>query len=425
MNRSEKPFYKSLYFEVFIGVVLGIALGHFWPALAVQMAPLGEAFIKAIKMMIGVVVFCTIVSGIAGMQDMKKVGRVGGKALLYFEVISSFSLLIGLVGGHLLKPGAGFNVDKASLDASLVQGYIEKAHHLDFVSFMLHIIPESLVSAFVKGDILSILLIAVLFGWALTALGEKGRPVFLLIDSFSQVFFKIVNMITRFSSVGAFGAIAFTVGQYGTESLGPLFKLVGCFYIVCLFFIIVVLGFVCYLCRVNIFSFINYIKDELLVVLGTSSSEVVMPQILRKMERLGCSKSVVGLVIPTGYSFNLDGTNLYLTMAVIFIAQAMNIDLTLSQQLLLVGVGMLTSKGASGIAGAAFVMLTSTLLVMPVVPVEGMVLILGVHRFLGTGLAMTNLIGNGVATLVVAAWEKELDREALKQHLTHPRLQES
>lgn len=417
---KKKPFYRTIYFEVFIGVVLGILLGHFWPTLAVKMAPLGEAFIKLIKMMIGVVVFCTIVTGVAGMHDMKKVGRVGGKTLLYFEVISTFSLVIGLLGGHLFNPGQGFNVKLENLDASLVSGYIEKAHNLDFVSFLIHIIPDTVVSAFVQGSILSILLIAVLFGWALTALGEAGRPVYHVIDGFSQVFFKIVNMITRLSSLGAFGAIAFTVGQYGAGSLGPLMKLVGSFYVVCVFFVVVVLGLVCYFCKVNILKFINYIKDELLIVLGTSSSEVVMPQIMAKMEKLGCSKSVIGLVIPTGYSFNLDGTNLYLTMAVIFISQAMNIDLSLTDQLIIIGVGMLTSKGASGIAGAAFVMLTSTLLIVPIVPVQGMVLILGVHRFLGTGLAMTNLVGNGVACLVISAWEKELDLDKLNNEIRNP-----
>ncbi|AHF79225.1 Sodium:dicarboxylate symporter (plasmid) [Sodalis praecaptivus] len=420
MNKTKKPFYKTIYFEVLIGVVLGILLGHFWPSLAVKMAPLGEGFIKLIKMMIGVIVFCTIVTGVAGMRDMKKVGRVGGKALIYFEVISTFSLLIGLIGGHILNPGKGFNVRPESLDASLVQGYIEKAQHLDFVSFLMHIIPDSVVSAFVQGNILSILLIAVLFGWALTTLGEAGRQVFNVIDGFSQVFFKIVNMIIRLSSIGAFGAIAFTVGQYGAGSLGPLMKLVGGFYVLCIFFVIVVLGFVCHLCHISIFKFVNYIKDELLIVLGTSSSEVVMPQIMAKMEKLGCSKSAVGLIIPTGYSFNLDGTNLYLTMAVVFISQAMNIDLSLTDQLIIIGVGMLTSKGASGIAGAAFVMLTSTLLIVPIVPVQGMVLILGVHRFLGTGLAMTNLVGNGVACLVVSAWEKELDFKKLDHEIRNP-----
>lgn len=420
MNQK-KTFYRTIYFEVFVGIVLGIVLGHFWPTVAIKMAPLGDAFIKLIKMMIGVVIFCSIVTGVAGMHDMKKVGRVGGKALLYFEIISTFSLFIGLIGGHILNPGKGFNVDPATLDASQIQGYLEKGQHLDLVSFLMNIIPDTVVSAFVHGNILSVLFLAVMFGWALSASGETGRPVFNIIEGFSHVFFKIVNMITRFSSIGAFGAIAFTVGSYGAHSLGPLAKLVGGFYLVCLFFVLVILGLVCRLFHVNILKLINYIKDELLVVLGTSSTEVVLPQMLEKMEKLGCAKNVVGLVLPTGYSFNLDGTNLYLTMAVIFISQAMNIDLSLTDQLIIIGVGMLTSKGAAGVAGAAFIMLTSTLLVVPVVPVQGMVLILGIHRFMGTGLAMTNLVGNGVACLVVAAWEKELDFKKLNSEIKNTR----
>lgn len=417
MNNSKKPFYKTIYFEVFIGILLGVILGHFWPTIAVKMAPLGDAFIKLIKMMIGVVIFCSIVTGVAGMQDMKKVGRVGGKALLYFEIISTLALVIGLFGGHLLNLGKGFNVNPDSLDASKIQGYVDKGQHLDLVSFLMHIIPDTVVSAFVGGNILSVLFLAVLFGWALSAIGEAGRPVFSIIEAFSQVFFKIVNLITRFSSIGAFGAIAFTVGQYGTHSLGPLAKLVGGFYLVCIFFVLIVLGLVCRIFNVSILKFLNYIKDELLVVLGTSSTEVVLPQMLIKMEKLGCSKTIVGLVIPTGYSFNLDGTNLYLTMAVVFISQAMNIELSLTDQLIIVGVGMLTSKGAAGVAGAAFIMLTSTLLVVPIVPVQGMVLILGIHRFMGTGLAMTNLVGNGVACLLVSAWEKELDYKKLNTEI--------
>ncbi|SEJ40416.1 aerobic C4-dicarboxylate transport protein [Azotobacter beijerinckii] len=415
--KIKQPFYRAMYFQVLLGIFVGVLVGHFWPDFAADLKPLGDAFIKLIKMIIGPVVFCTVVSGIAGMRDLKKVGRVGGKALLYFEVISTISLLIGLIGGHLFNPGGGFNVDVNTLDASAVTGFAEKAQHLNMADFLMSIIPSTFVQAFAEGNVLCILLVSVLFGCALSAMGEKGKPVYDIIEGLSGVFFRIVHTIAKLSAVGAFGAIAFTVGTYGVESLLPLFKLIGSFYALCVLFVLVVLGAVARLCGFSILRFLAYIKEELLVVLGTSSSEVVLPQIMDKMERLGCSKPVVGLVIPTGYSFNLDGTNIYLTMAVLFIAQALNIELTLSQQLTLVIVAMLTSKGASGVSGAAFVMLTSTLMVVPIVPVAGMVLILGIHRFMGTGLAMTNLVGNGVAALVVSAWEKELDRKKLAQEL--------
>lgn len=416
--KTKLPFYKAMYFQVLLGIIAGVAVGHYWPTFAADLKPLGDAFIKLIKMIIGPVVFCTVVSGIAGMRDLKKVGRVGGKALLYFEVISTVSLLIGLIGGHVFNPGGGFNVDVNSLDASAVTGFAEKAQHVHMVDFLMGIIPATFVQAFAEGNVLCILLVSVLFGCSLSAMGEKGKPVYDIIEGLSGVFFRIVHIIAKLSAVGAFGAIAFTVGTYGVGALLPLMKLVGSFYILCALFIIVILGAVARVCGFSILRFIAYIKEELLVVLGTSSSEVVLPQIMEKMERLGCSKPVVGLVIPTGYSFNLDGTNIYLTMAVLFIAQALNIELSLSQQLTLVVVAMLTSKGASGVSGAAFVMLTSTLMVVPLVPVAGMVLILGIHRFMGTGLAMTNLVGNGVAALVVSAWEKELDRDKLAQELS-------
>ncbi|MGC1329325.1 dicarboxylate/amino acid:cation symporter [Pseudomonas sp.] len=414
---ARQPFYRAMYFQVLLGILAGIAVGHFWPTFAADLKPLGDGFIRLIKMIIGPVVFCTVVTGIAGMQDLKKVGRVGGKALLYFEIISSVSLVIGLIGGHLMNPGGGFNVDVNTLDASAVTGFAQKAEHLHMVDFLLGIIPSTFVQAFAEGNVLCILLVSVLFGCALSTMGEKGRPVYAMIESLSGVFFRIVHIIAKLSALGAFGAIAFTVGTYGVSALLPLLKLVACFYVLCALFVIVVLGAVAKACGFNILRFMGYIKEELLVVLGTSSSEVVLPQIMEKMERLGCSRPVVGLVIPTGYSFNLDGTNISLTMAVLFIAQAVNIDLSLSQQLTLILVAMLTSKGASGVSGAAFVMLTSTLMVVPLVPVAGMVLILGIHRFMGTGLALTNLVGNGVATLVVSAWEKELDRDKLAVEL--------
>ncbi|KTC55988.1 C4-dicarboxylate transporter [Pseudomonas fluorescens ABAC62] len=393
--KTKPPFYRAMYFQVLLGILAGVAVGHFWPTFAADLKPLGDAFIKLIKMIIGPVVFCTVVTGIAGMRDLKKVGRVGGKALLYFEVISTVSLLIGLIGGHLFSPGAGFNVDVNTLDASAVTGFAEKAQHMHMVEFLMGIIPSTFVQAFAEGNVLC----------------------YDMIEGLSGVFFRIVHIIAKLSAVGAFGAIAFTVGTYGVGALLPLMKLVGSFYLLCALFVMVVLGGVAKICGFSILRFVAYIKEELLVVLGTSSSEVVLPQIMEKMDRLGCSKPVVGLVIPTGYSFNLDGTNIYLTMSVLFIAQALNIDLSLSQQLTLVVVAMLTSKGASGVSGAAFVMLTSTLMVVPLVPVAGMVLILGIHRFMGTGLAMTNLVGNGVAALVVSAWEKELDRDKLAQEL--------
>lgn len=416
--KVKQPFYRVMYIQVLMGIVVGVIVGHFWPTFAADLKPLGDAFIKLIKMIIGPVVFCTVVTGIAGMRDLKKVGRVGGKALLYFEVISTVSLLIGMIGGHLFNAGGGFNIDVNTLDASAVTGYAEKAKHVNMVEFLMGIIPSTFAQAFTEGNVLCILLVSVLFGCALSSIGDKGKPVYDMIEGLSGVFFRIVHIIAKLSAIGAFGAIAFTVGTYGVGSLLPLLKLVGSFYILCALFVFLVLGAVAKFCGFSILRFMAYIKEELLIVLGTSSSEVVLPQMMEKMQRLGCSKPVVGLVIPTGYSFNLDGTNIYLTMAVLFIAQALNIDLSLSQQFTLVIVAMMTSKGASGVSGAAFVMLTSTLMVVPLVPVAGMVLILGIHRFMGTGLAITNLIGNGVATLVVSAWEKELDRDVLTRELS-------
>ncbi|MGI4856282.1 MAG: dicarboxylate/amino acid:cation symporter [Janthinobacterium lividum] len=418
---ARKPFYKTLYFHVLAAIVLGVLLGHFAPSLAVKMKPLGDAFIKLIKMVIGPIIFCTVVTGIAGMGDMKKVGRVGGKALLYFEIVSTLSLVIGLVAGHLFKPGAGFNLDPARIDTKALSGFATEAHHQNTVEFLMHIIPDTLTSAFSTGNVLQILLISVLFGAALAATGEKGRPLIGMIDHFAQAFFGIVHIIMKVAAIGAFGSIAFTIGTYGIGAVLPLLKLIGAFYVTLAVFVLVVLGAIARFLGFSILRFLSYIREELLIVLGTSSSEAALPQMLEKLERLGCSKSVVGLVIPAGYSFNLDGTNIYLTMAVLFIAQAFNIDLSLTQQLTLVGVATLTSKGASGVAGAAFVMLTTTLLVFPIIPVSGMVLILGIHRFMGTGLALANTIGNGVATLVVSAWEHELDRTKLNEEMMRRR----
>jgi len=409
----KKPFYKILYVQVLTAIVLGVLLGHYSPELATKMKPLGDGFIQLIKMVIGPIIFCTVVTGIAGMRDMKKVGRVGGKALLYFEVVSTFALVIGLAAGHIFNPGAGFNVDVHTIDAKAVAQYATKAQSASTVEFLLNIIPSTVVDAFAKGDILQILLIALLFGAALSAMGERAQMVTDFIDQIAHVFFRIVHIITRVAPIGAFGAMAFTIGKYGVVSLVPLLKLIGTFYLTAIIFVVVVLGIIARLTGFNIFRFVAYIKEELLIVLGTSSSESALPHLMEKMEKLGCSKSVVGLVVPTGYSFNLDGTNIYMTMAVLFIAQATNTDLTLTQQLTLLAVTMLTSKGASGITGAGFITLAATLAVVPDIPVAGMVLILGIDRFMSECRALTNITGNGVACVVISAWERELDRTKL------------
>jgi aerobic C4-dicarboxylate transport protein len=392
----KKPIHKVLYVQVIVAIIIGIALGHYYPNLAVDMKPLGDGFIKLIKMVIGPIIFCTVVTGIAGMEDMKKVGRVGGKALLYFEIVSTFALVLGLIATHVLKPGVGFNIDPATLDGKAVASYAAKAHGQTTVDFLMHLIPDTLVSAFAQGEILQILLIALLFGAVLATAGERGKVVTNFIEGLSHVLFGIVRIITKLAPIGAFGAMAFTIGKYGIGSLLPMLKLIGTF---------------------NILRFIAYIKEEMLIVLGTSSSEAALPQLMLKLENLGCSRSVVGLVVPTGYSFNLDGTNIYMTMAVLFIAQATNTDLTWAQQLTLLAVTMLTSKGASGVTGAGFITLAATLAVVPTIPLSGMVLILGIDRFMSECRALTNIVGNGVATVVVSAWEKELDRNKLNSAL--------
>ena len=420
----KKPFYKILYVQVLAAIVIGVLLGHYSPELAVKMKPLGDGFIQLIKMVIGPIIFCTVVSGIAGMRDMKKVGRVGGKALIYFEIVSTFALVIGLAAGHIFNPGAGFNVDVHTIDAKAVAQYAAKAQSASTVDFLLNIIPSTVVDAFAKGDILQILLIALLFGGALSAIGDRAQVVTDFIDQISHVFFRIVHVITRVAPIGAFGAMAFTIGKYGVISLVPLLKLVGTFYLTAVIFVVVVLGIIARLVGFNIFRFVSYIKEELLIVLGTSSSESALPHLMEKMEKLGCSKSVVGLVVPTGYSFNLDGTNIYMTMAVIFISQALNIELTWTQQLTILAVAMLTSKGASGITGAGFITLAATLAVVPDIPVAGMVLILGIDRFMSECRALTNITGNGVACVVISAWERELDRAKLARVLSGNRSDE-
>jgi len=409
----KKPFYKILYVQVLFAIVLGVLLGVFYPEVGTAMKPLGDGFIKLIKMIIAPVIFCTVVAGIAGMQDMKKIGRVGGKALLYFEVVSTFALAIGLIVANVAKPGAGFNVDPAHLDSSAIAQYTTNAHAQTTTEFIMHIIPTTFVDAFATGNILQVLLVAILFGFALSMMGERGRPVTKLIDDVSHVIFGIVNIIMKVAPLGAFGAMAFTIGKYGIASLLPLAKLMGSFYLTCALFIFVVLGLIARFTGFSIFKFIRYIKEELLIVLGTSSSESALPNLMRKLERLGCSKPVVGLVVPTGYSFNLDGTNIYMTMAALFVAQATNTDLTLTQELTILLVAMLTSKGASGITGAGFITLAATLAVVPTIPVAGMALILGIDRFMSEARALTNFIGNGVATVVVSKWENELDAKRM------------
>jgi len=416
----KKPFYKILYVQVLFAIFCGVMLGVFYPDSGVAMKPLGDGFIKLIKMIIAPVIFCTVVSGIAGMQDVKKIGRVGGKALLYFEVISTFALVIGLFVANLVKPGAGFNATAATLDAKSIEQYTTKAHAQTTTDFLMNIIPNTVVDAFAKGDILQVLLIAILFGFSISLLGERGKPLVKLIDDASHAIFGVVNIVMKVAPIGAFGAMAFTIGKYGIKSLLPLATLMGCFYATCIIFVVVVLGTVARLTGFSIGRFILYIKEELLIVLGTSSSESALPSLINKLERMGCGKSVVGLVVPTGYSFNLDGTNIYMTMAALFVAQATNTDLTLMQELTILGVAMLTSKGASGITGAGFITLAATLHVVPDIPVAGMALILGIDRFMSECRALTNFIGNGVAAVVVSRWEKELDMDKMKAELANP-----
>lgn len=413
--------FKNLYVRVLIGIALGVVLGLVRPDWAVEMKFLGDSFIALLKMLIGPIIFMTVVMGINNSGNMKKVGRVGGKALLYFETVSNFALLLGLVAVNVLKPGKGFNVDPATLDAAAVAQYAEKAQDQTVIDFIKNIVPKTFTDAFTgSGDLLQILLIALLFGFALNHVGEKGKMIGDFISSLSKIFFSMVNMLMILAPIGAFGAMAFTVGKYGASSFGPLLSLMGTFYLTCILFVVGILGPIARYNGFSIFKFLKYIREELLTVLGTSSSESVLAPMMEKLERLGCSKSVVGLVIPTGYSFNLDGTNIYITMAAVFIAQALNIDLTWGQQFSLFMVATLTSQGASGVTGAGFITLAATLAVVPSVPVAGLALILGIDRFMSEARAITNLIGNGVATIVVSRWENELDTVALNRELSHP-----
>ena len=417
LQSGTRPFYANLWFQVLIAIVAAIVLGYLNPAKAISMKPLGDAFIRLITMIISLIIFCTVVSGIAGMQDMKKVGRVGGKALLYFEVISTLALFIGLVVGNLVHPGSGLSIDPASLDAKAVADYAGHAKAQSIPEFLLHIIPNTIVDTFAKGDILQVVFIAVLFGFALSIIGDRGKALVTVIDSVTQTVFGIVNILMRLAPIGAFGAMAFTVGKYGIAALGPLAKLIGTFYLTSIFFVLVILGGVGLLAGFNIIKFVAYIKEEVLLVLATSSSEPALPTLMAKLEALGCSKALVGLVVPTGYTFNTDGSSLYMTLAALFIAQATNTPLTMGQQLTIFAVAILTSKGASGVQGAAFVALVATLTVVPTIPVAGMAIILGIDRFLSMFRAVVNMIGNGVATLVIARWEHELTPETLRENL--------
>jgi len=409
---------RHLYFWVVLAILAGGTVGYVNPPIAVKLKPLGDGFIALVKMLIGPVIFCTVVLGIAGAGDMKKVGRVGAKALIYFEVVSTIALIIGLTVVNVIRPGAGFNIDPRTLDAKAVDAYAKAAASQTTTDFVLHIIPKTFFDAFTgTGDLLQVLLVAVLFGYAMTHLGAVGKSVHMFIEECSRIFFGMMNAIMKLAPLGAGGAMAFTIGNYGLGALKPLAALMGSFYLTCLLFIFVVLGAIAAACGFSIIRFIVYIRDELLTVLGTSSSESALVPLMGKLEKLGCSKPVVGLVVPAGYSFNLDGTNIYLTMAAIFVAQALNIELTLMQQLTLLGVAMLTSKGASGVTGAGFITLAATLAVVPSIPVAGLALILGIDRFMSESRSLTNFIGNGVATVVVSKWEGELDREALAREL--------
>ena len=414
---QKKPFYSGLSFQVLLGVAMAILLGYISPAKAVAMKPLGDAFIRLITMIITLVIFCTLVTGIAGMEDMKKVGRVGGKALLYFEVVSTLALLIGLAVGNVVQPGRGFNVNPAALDARAVADYAGQAKAQSVADFLMHIIPATVFDAFARGDILQVLLVSLLFGFALSLAGSRGRPLVDLLDTLTRIVFGVVAILMRFAPIGAFGAMAFTVGKYGLASLGPLAKLLATLYITSTLFVVVLLGSIARLAGFGIFRFLWFLREEILVVLATSSSEPVLPALMAKLERLGCSKTLVGLVVPAGYTFNADGTSLYMTLAALFVAQATNTHLSLTQQFTILGVAVLTSKGASGVQGAAFIALVATMMVIPTIPVAGMALILGIDRFLSMCRAVVNMTGNAVATLVIARWENELDRGALAHHL--------
>lgn len=411
------PFYQHLYVQVLAAIVLGVILGHFSPSLGEQMKPLGDTFIKLIKMLIAPIIFCTVVSGIAGMQDLKRIGRIGFKSLIYFEVLTTIALVIGLIGVNLLKPGAGMHIDPASLDASAIAGYTKAAHDQSVVGFLTHIVPSTVFGAFTDGDILQVLFISVLFAFGLQLLGDTGKPLLNTIDLVAKAFFRMLKIVMYLAPLGAFGGMAFTVGKYGVQSLGAYVNLLVCYYITGLVFVFVVLNLVARLAGFSLWKFLKYIREELVLVLGTSSSESALPRLMGKLEKLGCEKSTVGLVVPSGYCFNLDGSCINMTVLAIFIAQALDIDVSLYHQVTLLLILLLTSKGAASVTGGAFITLAATLGSIDVIPAAGLVLVLGVYRFISEGGALINVIGNGVATLFIARWDGALDREQLKREL--------
>lgn len=418
-DQTSRPrsWYGILYVQVLLAIGLGIAIGALWPAFGKSLKPLGDAFINLVKMLISPIIFCTVVHGIASMGDLRKLGRIGGKTLLYFEIVSTFALLIGLVVVNVLKPGAGFNIDPATLDPDFAKTYTDKAHTLTTVDFLLNVIPKTFFGAFVSGDLLQVLLVAILVAFAIAGMGERGQPLLHAIEYGSQVFFGVMKIVVKAAPIGAFGAMGFTVGSYGLGALNKLAALMVSFYATAILFIVVVLGSIAWFSGFSIFRFIAYIKEELLLVLGTSSSETALPGMIEKMQRLGCAQSTVGLVIPTGYSFNLDGTNIYMTMAAVFLAQATNTPLDLQHQVSLLVIAMITSKGASGVTGAGFVTLAATLAAVPSVPIASLALLVGIDRFMSEARALTNLIGNGVATVVISRWENEVTPQQLRQNL--------
>ncbi|RAU43810.1 MULTISPECIES: dicarboxylate/amino acid:cation symporter [unclassified Pseudomonas] len=412
-----RPFYRHLYVQVLVAIVLGVILGHYSPGLGEQMKPLGDTFIKLIKMLIAPIIFCTVVSGIASMQDLKRIGRIGFKSLVYFEVLTTIALIIGLIGVNLLKPGVGMHIDPATLDASAIAGYAKAAHDQSVVGFLTHIIPSTVFGAFTDGDILQVLFISVLFAFGLQLLGEVGKPLLNTIDLIAKAFFRMLKIVMYLAPLGAFGGMAFTVGKYGVQSLGAYVNLLVCYYITGLVFVFLVLNIVARLAGFSLWKFLKYIREELVLVLGTSSSESALPRLMGKLERLGCEKSTVGLVVPSGYCFNLDGSCINMTVLAIFIAQALDIDVSLYHQVTLLLILLLTSKGAASVTGGAFITLAATLGSIDVIPAAGLVLVLGVYRFISEGGALINVIGNGVATLFVARWDGALNREQLEREL--------
>jgi len=414
---ARKAWYRILYVQVLIAVVAGVLLGHYAPDLGKSLKPLGDAFIKLVKMLIAPIIFCTVVHGVASMSDLKKLGRVGGKALLYFELVSTLALVIGLVVVNVWRPGDGFNVDPTTLDPKASQNYVQGAKSLSTSDFLLNIIPNTFLGAFVSGDLLQVLVVSILTAFAISFLGERGAPVLRAVDTISQIFFGVMRIVVKAAPIGAFGAMAFTIGSYGLGALGKLAALMGSFYLTSLLFVVIVLGSIAAWSGFSIFRFLVFIKDEIFLVLGTSSSETALPGMIEKMRRLGCAPSTVGLVIPTGYSFNLDGTNIYMAMAAVFLAQATNTPLDLPHQLGLLLIAMITSKGASGVTGAGFVALAATLAAVPGIPIESLALLIGIDRFMSECRAITNLIGNGVATVVISRWEREVTKETLNERL--------